>query len=126
MTRTRYTPKSFYDVPSVPFATAEEAWFWYIRCQRVRWEGARFLEGFGDMKRPCDPDDLYRAVMQLYRQRRIDHHHLHVLAAFGACERPPDSRVRDEEPAARLWDQAFDRLTPVLRGKGIVDDHARP
>ena len=41
MPRPRRTPRSFYATPTVPFLNAEEAWFWFIRCQKAR-AGARF------------------------------------------------------------------------------------
>jgi hypothetical protein len=33
----------------------------------------------------------------------------------------PDSRVREQQRAFRFWDEALDRLTTVLRKKGIVE-----
>ena len=121
MPQIRYTPKATYDVPCLPFANAEEAWFWYIRCQRVRWDGARFLNAPGETIRPCDPDDLYRAVSGLARARVIGGEHLRVLGTYGLRECPPDPRCREEQRAARLWDESLDRLTTVLRRKGIVE-----
>lgn len=121
MSRTRFIPRSFYDTPTIPFVDAEEAWFWFIRCQRARMEGARFEGVAGSSARPCDPDDLYRAVIGLARQRRINHEHLRVLGTFGLNDRPPDSRFHEEERPARLWDEALDRLTTVLKKKGIVE-----
>ena len=121
MPQPRYTRRSFYDTPTVPFINAEEAWFWFVRCQRARNDGVRFEEIPGTPGRPCDPDDLYRAVLQLARQRRIDNQHLKVLETYGLRERPPDPRCRDEERPARLWNEALDRLTTVLRPKGIIE-----
>lgn len=106
--------------PASPFASAEEAWFWFIRCQEVRREGVR-LESSGGRTRPCDPDDIYRAVVALARGRTLNSHHLATLAQFGLRNTPPDPRRREEEAAARLWDEALDRLTTVLRRKGIVE-----
>ncbi len=71
--------------------------------------------------RPCDPDDIYRIAMELVRARILGRHHLKVLAAFGFQERAPDSRLREEDRAWRLWDEALDRMTTVLRKKGIVE-----
>ena len=109
MPRTRFIPRPYYDTPTAPFVNAEEAWFWFMRCQRAREEGAEH------------PDDLYRAAVGLLRKRQITAEHLRVLAFFGVCERPPDPRCRDEERSARLWDEALDKLTTVLKKKGIIE-----
>ncbi len=123
MTRSRYTPRGLGDLPTVPFMDAEEAWFWFIRSQRARREGVRRGQTSGATARPCDPDDLYRAVMELFRRRNIGREHLAALGRYGWRERPPDPRCREEEKPARLWDEALDRLGVVLRRKGIVESH---
>ncbi|WP_316978376.1 hypothetical protein [Shumkonia mesophila] len=120
MPRFRYVPKILSRASSVPFANAEEAWFWFVRCHRVRREGARLSGGPVDTVRPCDPDDIYRAVRHLARTGRIGQGHLRVLAHFGLRETPPDARSPEEIQAARLWTESLDRLTTVLRGKAIV------
>jgi len=43
------------------------------------------------------------------------------LGTYGLYERPPDPRCRKEQNAFHLWDEALDRLTTVLRQKGIVE-----
>jgi len=120
MPRFRYVPRAASGAPSVPFADAEEAWFWFVRCHRVRREGARLSGGPADTTRPCDPDDIYRAVRSLAQAGRIGQDHLHVLSRFGLRERPPDRRRPGEFRAARLWAESLDGLAAVLRGKGIV------
>jgi len=121
--RSRYTPPSLprvCDTAVLPFRDAEEAWFWYMRAQRARAEGGRFRGASGGTIRPCDPDDLYRAVMALHRQGLIGAEHLKVLARFGYDDCPPDPRLRDHARAHCLWHEALDRLTTVLKKKGIV------
>lgn len=120
MSRRRFVPRVSSDAPSIPFMDAEEAWFWYVRSQQARLEGARFDQA-ASVVRPCDPDDLYRAVMGLVRNRRLDNEHIKVLASYGAGLSPPDPRLREQERAHRLWDEALDRLTTVLRRKGIIE-----
>ena len=83
MPRPRYIPRSFYDTPTELFDDAEQAWFWFIRCQKAREEGARFEALPGSSARPCDPDDLYRAVTDLSRRRRINDEHLRILESLG-------------------------------------------
>ncbi|NQU61019.1 MAG: hypothetical protein HQ512_07800 [Rhodospirillales bacterium] len=121
MPRPRFIPKQFHDFPAVPFDNAEQAWFWFIRCQKARQDGARFEAHPGATARPCDPDDLYRAVMSLSRARKIKPDHLKVLSTFGLFERPPDPRDRQEERPSRLWCEALDRLSTVLKTKGIIE-----
>ncbi|NQV83445.1 MAG: hypothetical protein HQ494_06445 [Rhodospirillales bacterium] len=121
MSRARYSHRPFYDIPTAPFQNAEEAWFWFIRCQKARADGARFEADMGSMARPCDPDDLYRAVIHLARQRRLSPEHLQTLDTFGLALRPPDPRCREEERPARLWDEALERLSILLKTKGIIE-----
>lgn len=106
--------------PAQPFFSAEEAWLWFWQCQIARDEGARFVADAGAVARPCDPDDLWRAALALLRRRLIDRRHLRVLAVFGRRLTRPDPRLAEEAVAARLWDDALDRLTTPLRAKGIV------
>ena len=115
----RYVPRVIAEAPSTPFGSAEEAWFWFVRCQKVRREGAQ-LAGGGALSRPCDPDDIYRAIVQLQRRGIVSGGHLTVLGIFGLAGRPPDARCGDEARAARLWAEALDRLSTILRDKGIV------
>lgn len=114
------TPSFTQQPAAAPFCSAEEAWFWFIRCLRARRDGARFQNSNNGSARPCEPDDLYLAVMRLFISRRIGKEHLQVLEAFGLRETPPDPRRQEEQRAARLWDMALDRLETILKSKGIV------
>ena len=120
MKKPKYVPRAFYDLDAEPFADAEEAWFWFIRCEKARRDGARFRQGLSRMARPCDPDDIYRAVLTLYRTNQIRRHHVDVLNRHGFAECAPDPRCREEEKAARHWDEALDRLGTLLKGKGLM------
>ena len=103
-----------------PFGSAEEAWFWFVRCQKARVDGARFEAVPGAIVRPCDPDDIYRAVRDLHRRQVIGRRHIRVLERYGMMERPPDERCREEARSYAFWDEALDRLTTVLKSKAIV------
>ncbi len=120
MSTPRYTPKSYGEIPVSAFDSAEEAWFWFVRCQQVRQEGARLSDGGGDFSRPCDPDDVYCAAVSLSKRGLLSRAHLATLGTFGLQGRPPDARRNDEVKASRLWDEALDRIGTVLRTKGIV------
>jgi hypothetical protein len=115
----RYAVRNVGELPVNAFESAEEAWFWFVRCQQVRREGAH-LGGGGIFSRPCDPDDIYRAIMGLHQRGVVGSAHLTVLARFGLIGRPPDRRCAEEAQAARLWAEALDRLCTVLRDKGII------
>lgn len=104
----------------MPFASAEEAWFWFARCQRLRIEGGRFEPSQGSLSRPCDPDDIYRAVKDLNARRLINREHLRVLGHFGFRQSPPDPRLPEQQPETVLWREAVDRMETVLKQKGIV------
>lgn len=106
---------------TTPFQSAEEAWFWFIRCQKARQDGARMEADMSRSARPCDPDDLYRAVKHLSDEKKINHNHVRTLVKFGEEETPPDPRCREEERPHRLWSEALDKLTTVLKSKGIVE-----
>lgn len=121
MRRKRYARPTAHDLAPAPFASAEEAWFWFVRCHRARRDGARFGDSSAAFARPCDPDDVYRAARGLARSGRIDRPHLEVLESYGLMDRPPDPRCREEQTPSRLWDEALDRMTTVLRRKGIVE-----
>lgn len=121
MTQTRYIPKAVSRQPTCAFETSEEAWFWFVRCQIVRREGAHLGDGSSLFSRPCDPDDIYCAVIGLSRQGLLTRSHLSVLASYGLAGCPPDARCRDEITASRLWTEALDRLSTVLRAKGILN-----
>lgn len=113
-------PPSIAETPHTPFANAEEAWFWSVQATDAKMAGARITAGLGLVPRPCEPGDVVRAVDRLYRQRRLCRDHLLVLVHYGRQALPPDPGRRREERASVLWTEAFNRLAPVLRAKGIV------
>lgn len=120
MPRFLYSARPMDESPVTPFASAEEAWFWYLRCQRIRRDGARLGNGSGGLRRPCEPDDIYRALLALRRAGALTAIHVHALGRFGALDRPPDARVEDEKVFVAPWDEALERLTAPLERKGIV------
>jgi hypothetical protein len=120
MTRLRYVPRPLGSADGQPFGSAEEAWMWFGACQLARAVGARLQANQGDVSRPCDPDDIYRAVQRLYRLRRISGRHLRVLGRFAAIQCPPDPRAGDGAGQAILWVEALDHLDADLRRRGIV------
>lgn len=120
MKREKYVPRGLAERAVEPFADAEQAWFWFCHCQVARRDGAVFDSSFSLFARPCDPDDIHRAVTGLRQRRLIGRPHVEVLGRYGLAMSPPDPRASEQERDARYWDEALDRLTTVLRGKGIV------
>lgn len=102
------------------FENAEEAWFWFIRIQKIRHEGGGPLSRTNLTQKPCDLDDIYRAVMRLYRQRHLSARHLRTLSQYGLVERAPDPRCEDEVAATALWEDAMGHMDEAFRAKGIV------
>ena len=121
MSRRRFFPRSPDNAPVAPFGSAEEAWFWFARCQRIRREGSRFDDTTPSVRRPCEPDDIYRCAIALFRGGVLHRQHLRILAVFGLSGQSPDPRCDDEVAAARYWDEAMDRLETPLRSKWIVE-----
>lgn len=119
MRKKRFTPARGDARAMTPFASAEEAWMWFVRAQKARRDGARLCRS-AVMARPCEPDDIYCAVMALYRRRVVRRDHLKVLAEFGMEDRPPDYRVACEAVSLRLWRDALNHLSIILKKKGIV------
>ncbi|NYZ15860.1 hypothetical protein HL658_25250 [Azospirillum sp. RWY-5-1] len=120
MARAHSAPRLLDDTGGEPFASPEEAWFWSVQAQEAKLAGARVVAGRGLIRRPCEPDDVMRTVDRLYRQRQLMRDHLHVLVHYGRRLLAPDPQREREFRARQLWCEAFDRIGPVLRDKGIV------
>ncbi len=120
MTEQRLFPKPLSEREITPFASARQAWFWFVRCQTARFEGARVVADAGEVVRPCDPDDVYNAVMRLKKAGTLQDRHLQVIEYFGLVEREPDPRDPREKGKDTLWQQAMTALENVLITRGIV------
>lgn len=112
----RYAPLS----KTVPFTTAEEAWFWTMAALMARRDGARIVANRGAVSRPCEPDDVVKCLDRLYRQRRIDLVHARILRLWGERAVPPSPRHVSEARDHAIWTEALSRLEWPLRVKGIV------
>ena len=116
----KYTPKKQVDIKTLPFESAEEAWFWFMQAQAARNDGARFSAGQGMVPRPCEPIDILRVLDRLYRHRRLLREHLLVLRHYGRRLMAPDPRRLKESNSYVLWIEALERMEIVLVRKGIV------
>ena len=102
------------------FTNAEEAWFWFVNAMQARHDGARIVAGLGQVIRPCEPVDIYKAIDRLYRNRRLLIDHIKVMRHYGMRGvRPEPTRIR-EALSAKLWDEAMERLEQSLKLKGII------
>lgn len=102
-----------------PFTTTEEAWFWFVRTEKSRLNGARNGEEICEI-RPCDPDDIYRCIAKLYADRILLASHLDVLGAYGFLDRVPFPDFENEVVDWVIWTDAMDVIDPFLRERGIV------
>ena len=106
--------------PIEHFTNAEEAWFWFVRSEKARAERAKAEHTKSLYGRPCDPDDVFRWVKQLYDGGALAIGHLMVMGHYGYLDRYPDRHVEDEVVDYIVWTDAFDMLEPVLVDKGVV------
>ncbi len=116
----KYIPRIYAVSESVPFESAQEAWFWFVEAQEARNDGARITAGLGNCMRPCEPLDILKVLERLYRNRRLLMDHLKVLRHYGRRKMAPDPRRPKEMRADKLWREALERIEPLLERKGIV------
>jgi len=122
-TRRKKNPAFVQSAASKPvekFATAEEAWFWFVRTEKARAERAKAERTDTLSERPCLPDDIYTIVSRLHRRGVLLDLHLEIMGEYGFLDRYP--RLDDDEEAVDwvIWVDAFDTLEPHLTAKGIV------
>src|SRR5690606_28996380 len=95
---------------TVPFTSAEEAWFWFIAAMSARNDGARFTKGEGLYPRPCEPIDFMKVLDRLYRNRRLTRRHFMIMRFYGRRFMAPDRRRIKEVRAWHIWHDAMERL----------------
>ena len=109
---------------TVPFDDAAQAWFWTVASLAARHgaglgRGTQGGHGGVRIARPCDPDDVIRALDLLYRRGGIGPTHARVLRRWGERFTAPAPGGTSAEDAL-LWSEAMAQLDGVLRPKGIV------
>jgi hypothetical protein len=104
---------------AVPFESAEAAWFWYIAAAQAMADGARIKAGLS-VVRPCEPVDIFRAVEVLYRRKSLTMDHVLVLRHYGRRGLAPDKNRAKEIRAARLWQEALEKLSVIFEQKKII------
>lgn len=109
---------------TVPFEDAAQAWFWTVASLAARHgaglgRGSQAGQGGVRIARPCDPDDVIRALDLLYRRGGIGPTHARVLRRWGERFTIPAPSGTSAEDAL-LWSEAMAQLDGVLRPKGIL------
>jgi len=101
-----------------PFDSAEEAWFWYCRCEQM--ENARPLNSNFTKVRPCETSDIFIALKRLFQRGLLRPAHLKVLSKYGYAQVPPHPHFGDSSKICSLWQEALNFLGFSLKKKGIV------
>ncbi len=116
---------------AIAFATADQAWFWTLRALAAR-HGASQPTGTAraswtaasrprvKIRRPCDPDDIIRALDLLLRRGEITLDHARTLRRWGERGIAPARVLAPDEEDVKLWNEAIERLDVLLRAKSIV------
>lgn len=103
------------DETGTPFPDAEAAWFWCVQTSDAIHSGARLERGRATTPRPCEAVDIQTVVLRLARQNVLSAAHVKALVTYGPHQTRPGHKI----PAV-LWQQAMQRITPVLQQKGII------
>ena len=109
------------------FVSAAEAWLWTVGALAARHGIRQSSVGRGNggrtrikIQRPCDPDDIIRALDLLHQSGGITLDHARVLRRWGDRGREPDATRAGQEADAVQWTAAMTRLEVLLRAKTIV------
>lgn len=105
---------------ATPFASAEDAWFWFMRAHEARLDGARYASHRGAVSRPCEPVDIFRIMDRLHRTRILKLDHFRVLRHYGQRQMAPERWRRQEMLAHTLWAEAMTAMADAFEAKGII------
>ncbi len=109
----------------VPFASAQEVWFWFMRSIEARQDGALHSKDHGTENRPCEATDIYKIIHRLHRSRLLMIDHFRILSHYGKRQYAPDFHRDKEKRAYFMWKEAMDVLEGVFIQKGIVKRQLR-
>jgi len=106
------------DKETQPFDSAEEAWFWYCRCEQI----GRPRPVYDDTPtvRPCETSDIFITLKNLWKAGILRAAHIKVLSKYGYAQTPPHPHFGDDSKICALWQEALDFLGFSLKKKGIV------
>ena len=108
----------FKEKKTVPFESAEEAWFWYCLCEQLE-KGSRHRTN-SNVARPCETSDIFIAVKRLLQEGALRPIHVKILSKYGFSQVPPHPHFGDSLRMCELWKEALDFLGILLKKKGIV------
>ena len=103
---------------TVPFDSAEEAWFWYCLCEQL--EKGRRNKSDSKIARPCETSDIFIAVKKLLQDGVLRPAHVKILSKYGFSQVPPHPHFGDSLRICELWKEALNFLGMSLRKKGII------
>jgi hypothetical protein len=98
-----------------PFPDAESAWFWCVQTSEAIHSGARLSAGHATTPRPCEAVDIQTVVLRLARDKVLSDAHVNAMVKYGPRQLRPAQNTY-----GILWQQAMERITPILQHKGIV------
>ena len=101
-----------------PFGSAEEAWFWYCRCEQMSDERPSFSGN--KIARPCETSDIFLTLKSLFQKGILRPSHLKVLSKYGYAQVPPHPHFGDSLKICSLWQEALEFLGLPLKKKGII------
>ena len=101
-----------------PFESAEEAWFWFCRCEQIGYPRPR--NNTSNVVRPCETSDIFITLKNLFKTGILKSAHIKVLTKYGFEQVPPHPHFGDSLKICKLWKEALSFLESLLRKKGIV------
>jgi hypothetical protein len=121
MKQQRFVPPRSGASESVPFQSAEEAWFWGVKGVKCRLEGAQMRPVLSAVERPCEAVDVVNCAAGLQRAHRLSHQQIAILFLYGGYNVPPRALGEKHARAAEIWDEALTILAQKLEQKGIIN-----
>lgn len=100
------------------FDSAEEAWFWYCRCEQM--DSSRARHAIRQKIRPCETSDIFIVLKRLFQKGALRPAHLKVLSKYGYAQVPPHPHFGDSLKICSLWQEALKFLGFSLKEKGII------
>ena len=98
------------------FDNAEEAWFWFCRCLKIKNEGPRAHSDSQNKLKILEVCDIHRIVARLPISERI----LRVMMRFGFLGQPPDHNARARKGDEALWSMGIAAFEVELRRKDAI------
>lgn len=99
------------------FHNAEEAWFWHLRvCEFVGKPRSMWPDDLTQVKRPCEPHEIFREICLAYKAHVLTKKHLEVLNRSTM-----DGTAELSKNDIEYFEGAMSVLQVRLERKGIVE-----